>query len=182
MMWRPGRSVAFPDALSESRGTAWAWIDETTAWALALAPVSFASAPSAAARLSDICRWTGSRSPRETAIERMKFDHSTDVLVVGSGGGALAAALVARILGGQVLVVEKTALYGGTSATSGGNIWVPNCHRTNASAYPDSRERALAYLTAAIGDLVPCAMPSGIHPPVSWARSTQAPAPPSGRA
>jgi len=81
----------------------------------------------------------------------MKFDHSTDVLVVGSGGGALATALVARILGARALVVEKTAFYGGTSATSGGNIWIPNSHHTNASPFPDTREDALEYLTAAIG-------------------------------
>jgi 3-oxosteroid 1-dehydrogenase len=85
----------------------------------------------------------------------MKFDHSTDVLVVGSGGGALAAALVARILDATTLVVEKTSLYGGTSANSGGNIWIPNSHHTNASPHPDSCEKVLQYLTAAIGGAVP---------------------------
>lgn len=85
----------------------------------------------------------------------MKFDHATDVLVVGSGGGALAAALTARLLGAQALVVEKAPEYGGTSATSGGNIWIPNSHHTNASPHPDSRARALEYLLAAIGEEVP---------------------------
>jgi 3-oxosteroid 1-dehydrogenase len=87
-------------------------------------------------------------------LPRMKFDHSTDVLVIGSGGGALASALTASILGAETLVVEKTNLYGGTSANSGGNIWIPNGHHTNASPYPDSREKALAYLRAAIGSTV----------------------------
>jgi 3-oxosteroid 1-dehydrogenase len=85
----------------------------------------------------------------------MRFDHSTDLLVVGSGGGALASALTARLLGADVLVVEKTAMYGGTSATSGGNIWIPNSHHTNASPYPDSRDKALQYLRAAIDGVVP---------------------------
>jgi hypothetical protein len=52
----------------------------------------------------------------------MQFDHSTDVLVVGSGGGALTTALTASLLGADALVVEKTELYGGTSANSGGNV------------------------------------------------------------
>lgn len=82
----------------------------------------------------------------------MKFDHVTDVLVVGSGGGALAAALTASIRGAEALVVEKTPLYGGTSANSGGNIWIPNSHHTNASPHPDSRAKALEYLAAAVGD------------------------------
>ena len=41
----------------------------------------------------------------------MQFDHSTDVLVVGSGGGALTAALTASLLGADALVVEKNELY-----------------------------------------------------------------------
>jgi 3-oxosteroid 1-dehydrogenase len=85
----------------------------------------------------------------------MQFDHSTDVLVVGSGGGALTTALTASLLGADALVVEKTELYGGTSANSGGNVWIPNSHHTNASPYPDSREKALGYLRAAIGTTVP---------------------------
>ena len=53
-------------------------------------------------------------------------DLEVDVLVVGSGNGGLTAALCAYEMGlKQVLVIEKTALYGGTSATSGGGIWIP---------------------------------------------------------
>ena len=43
-----------------------------------------------------------------------------DVLIVGSGAGALTAAITAHDHGGKVLVVEKSDMYGGTSATSGG--------------------------------------------------------------
>jgi 3-oxosteroid 1-dehydrogenase len=85
----------------------------------------------------------------------MQFDKSVDFLVVGSGGGALASALTARLHGADVLVVEKTSLYGGTSANSGGNIWIPNSHHTNASPSPDSRDKALEYLLACVGDDVP---------------------------
>ena len=54
---------------------------------------------------------------------------TVDVLVVGSGNGGLTAALCAYELGlKDVLVVEKSELYGGTSATSGGGVWMP-CNR-----------------------------------------------------
>ncbi len=86
----------------------------------------------------------------------MTFDDATDLLVVGSGGGALTSALTAAAFGARSLVIEKTNLYGGTSATSGGNIWIPNSHHTNASPHPDSRQNALTYLSAAIGvDVAP---------------------------
>ena len=56
------------------------------------------------------------------------WDHSADIVVVGSGAGALTAALVAAIDGASVLIVEKGEHYGGTSATSGGGLWIPYNH------------------------------------------------------
>ena len=52
------------------------------------------------------------------------WDKEVDVLVVGSGAGGLMTALVAAQGGAEVLVVEKDRLWGGTSATSGGGIWI----------------------------------------------------------
>ncbi|MGH8354140.1 MAG: FAD-dependent oxidoreductase, partial [Pseudomonas sp.] len=66
------------------------------------------------------------------------WDQSCDVLVVGSGAGALTAALRAHDLGLQVLVIEKSDRYGGTSAVSGGGIWIPNNHRIAALGGQDS--------------------------------------------
>ena len=66
-----------------------------------------------------------------------------DVIVVGSGGGGLLAALRAADHGLSVAVFEKTAFYGGTTATSGGAIWVP-CH--GLDGHQDSREAAQTYL------------------------------------
>jgi len=77
-----------------------------------------------------------------------------DVLVVGSGAGALTAAITAHDCGGQVLVVEKSDMYGGTSATSGGGIWVPCNHLMAEHGESDTPEAALEYLKACIGDSV----------------------------
>lgn len=72
-----------------------------------------------------------------------------DVLVVGSGCGGLTAAIAAKEFGSKkVLVIEKGNFFGGTSATSGGVIWVPqNMHATNHGAQ-DSYEEAFEYLKA----------------------------------
>ena len=68
-----------------------------------------------------------------------------DVVVVGSGAAGAMAALRAANLGRSVLILEKTNKYGGTSATSGGVMWVPNHGLTDNG---DSREEALKYLDA----------------------------------
>jgi 3-oxosteroid 1-dehydrogenase len=68
-----------------------------------------------------------------------------DVIVVGSGVAGAMAALRAHEQGLSVLIVEKAHKYGGTSATSGGVIWIPN-HGLNGS--DDSREQALTYLAS----------------------------------
>jgi 3-oxosteroid 1-dehydrogenase len=74
-----------------------------------------------------------------------RWDETYDVVVVGSGGGALTAALLARDGGASVLVVEKDQYIGGTTAVSGGDMWVP-CNRHVADR--DSREDAIAYVHA----------------------------------
>lgn len=53
---------------------------------------------------------------------------SCDVLVVGSGGAALSAAIAAAVAGLKVLIVEKAATVGGTTAMSGGAVWVSANH------------------------------------------------------
>ncbi|HET8831231.1 MAG TPA: FAD-dependent oxidoreductase, partial [Casimicrobiaceae bacterium] len=47
------------------------------------------------------------------------------VLVVGSGAGGLSAAVRAAFLGLSVVVVEKEPVFGGTTAWSGGWLWIP---------------------------------------------------------
>ncbi|MDR6535070.1 FAD-dependent oxidoreductase [Variovorax soli] len=69
-----------------------------------------------------------------------------DVVVVGSGAGGLAAAVAARKLGLEVLVVEKESCYGGTTARSGGVLWIPNNPISTFRPQPDSMEDARTYL------------------------------------
>ncbi|AQY65681.1 MULTISPECIES: FAD-binding protein [Pseudomonas] len=73
------------------------------------------------------------------------------VLVVGSGAGALLAANRAHDLGMHVVVIEKSDRYGGTSALSGGGIWIPN---NRDIRHQDSIEEALTYFKACTRGLV----------------------------
>jgi 3-oxosteroid 1-dehydrogenase len=79
-------------------------------------------------------------------------DVETDILVVGSGASALAAALTAAEYGARVLIVESSHYYGGTSATSGGVVWVPNNHLIAAAGGSDSEAEALTYIKGLVGD------------------------------
>ncbi len=75
-----------------------------------------------------------------------------DVVVVGSGAGALAGAYTAAAAGLSTLVLEKAAVCGGTTAYSGGNIWFPGNPLAVAAGLPDSPERGRTYLQALLGD------------------------------
>ena len=75
------------------------------------------------------------------------WDHSVDVLVVGSGNGALTAALSCYEMGTRdVLVIEKSDLVGGTSASSGGGVWIPSNRYAKEAGAQDSFEDAKKYL------------------------------------
>ena len=79
-------------------------------------------------------------------MAQRSWDETVDVVVVGSGGAALAAALAASVGGAEVLVLEKADQLGGTTAVSGGVVWVPcNPHMRRLDA-SDTRENALAYI------------------------------------
>ncbi len=76
----------------------------------------------------------------------MTWDHSVDFLVVGSGGGGMTAAIRAHDLGMDTLLIEKAPVYGGSTAWSGGVIWVPDNTCMSALGMQDSQEEGLAYL------------------------------------
>jgi succinate dehydrogenase/fumarate reductase flavoprotein subunit len=75
-----------------------------------------------------------------------------DVIVVGSGVGGMTAAVVAAQHGLEVLVVEKTEFFGGTTAFSGGVAWIPNNHHMDDVGVADSREKTLEYLRNVLGN------------------------------
>ncbi|MRF40569.1 3-oxosteroid 1-dehydrogenase [Pseudomonas plecoglossicida] len=77
-----------------------------------------------------------------------------DVIVVGSGAGAMTSAVFLADQGFSVLVLEKSDKFGGTSAISGGGIWIPNNHYFARLGGNDSMEQARRYLDAAAGDQV----------------------------
>jgi len=91
----------------------------------------------------------------------IRWQHEVDLLVVGSGAGAMTAALRAAQAGKRVLIVEKSAHYGGTSATSGGGLWIPANHLMADCGIADSEAEALQYMSALTGDDVPAARVHG---------------------
>ena len=74
------------------------------------------------------------------------FDHAVDVLIVGSGGGGMAAALTAHAGGLDALVVEKSSYFGGSTALSGGGIWVPGAPAQRREGYAPEPEGVVEYL------------------------------------
>ncbi|WP_068072247.1 FAD-dependent oxidoreductase [Novosphingobium lentum] len=80
------------------------------------------------------------------------WDHECDVLVVGSGAGGLTAAVVAADNHAQVIVIEKGELFGGTSATSGGVLWIPASYLAEQAGAQDSVEEAFAYVKDVAGE------------------------------
>lgn len=82
------------------------------------------------------------------------FDHEIDVLVVGSGGGGMTAALTAKVDGLDTLVVEKSSQFGGSTALSGGGIWVPGAPSQRRAGYRPDPDGVVEYLRTITGGLV----------------------------
>jgi 3-oxosteroid 1-dehydrogenase len=80
------------------------------------------------------------------------FDESFDFVVVGCGGGSMCAGLLMRQAGKSVVILEKTEYVGGTTARSGGVMWVPNNRFMKRDGVEDSFTNAMTYLDACIGD------------------------------
>lgn len=82
------------------------------------------------------------------------FDHTVDVLVVGSGGGGMTAALAADAFGLDTLIIEKSAHFGGSTALSGGGIWVPGAPAQRKAGYVPDPDGVVEYLRQITGGLV----------------------------
>ena len=75
--------------------------------------------------------------------ERPEICDQYDVIAVGSGAGGMLAAIRAHDEGLTSVVVERSPVYGGTSATSGGEFWIPGNHLMQDQ---DSDELVKTYL------------------------------------
>jgi 3-oxosteroid 1-dehydrogenase len=88
------------------------------------------------------------------------WDRSVDLLIAGSGGGGMVAALAALDSGIEPLVVEKLALVGGATGMSGGMVWLPNNPLMQVDGIPDSHEDGLAYFDDVVGDIGEASSPA----------------------
>lgn len=84
-------------------------------------------------------------------MPRAAPDETCDLLVVGSGAGGLAAAVTAAWLGLDVLLIEKEAQFGGTTAWSGGWMWVPGNPLARAAGIHEAEGAPEAYLRGELG-------------------------------
>jgi 3-oxosteroid 1-dehydrogenase len=78
-----------------------------------------------------------------------------DVVVVGAGGAGMTAALAAAKQGLDTVLLEKSAYFGGSTARSGGGVWIPDNYALKAAGQADGTAEAKRYLDAIVGDVVP---------------------------
>jgi succinate dehydrogenase/fumarate reductase flavoprotein subunit len=71
---------------------------------------------------------------------------SVDVVVLGTGAAGFTAAIVAAEYGANVAVFEKADVVGGTTAWSGGQVWIPNNPHMRDVGVADSREKSITYI------------------------------------
>ena len=96
----------------------------------------------------------------------------THVIVLGSGAGGMAAGLAAAAAGAHVVVLERAPWLGGTTATSGGGIWIPANPWAAAAGVADSTDDALRYLDSLrLGDVDPVVGHTYVREGVHVARS-----------
>src|SRR3979409_1159701 len=92
------------------------------------------------------------RSEDVMAVNGQDEVHECDVLVVGSGAAGMAAAVTARHRGLDVLIVEKEPRFGGTTARSGGWLWIPGTSLAQAYGIKETPEQARTYLRHEAGN------------------------------
>ena len=79
-------------------------------------------------------------------------DEAFDVVVVGSGAGGMSTAITAKKNGLSVAIVEKEPVFGGTTAFSGGVLWIPLNRHARDAGIADSRDDAITYMKQETGN------------------------------
>jgi succinate dehydrogenase/fumarate reductase flavoprotein subunit len=79
-------------------------------------------------------------------------EYACDALIVGSGAAGLSAAVTAGHHGLNVLIVEKEACFGGTTARSGGWLWIPGTSLARGWGIVEDKEKARTYLRHEAGN------------------------------
>ncbi len=90
-----------------------------------------------------------------TAGAASELPAEVDVVVVGAGGAGMSAALAAGRKGLDTILVEKSAYFGGSTARSGGGVWIPGNYALEAAGEADDLDNAKLYLDSIVGDAVP---------------------------
>lgn len=92
----------------------------------------------------------------------VNWDREADVVVLGSGGAAMTAAITAHDFGAkEVVILERSGMVGGTTAMSGGMLWIPNNHHQQAAGIGDNDEDIVTYLDSLA--------PGALDPETLWA-------------
>lgn len=88
------------------------------------------------------------------------MESSKKVVIVGSGSAGFMAALAAKEAGLEPIIIESTAKIGGSSAMSGGGMWIPNNPLMLKAGTHDSYEDAKKYMDRTIGEVGPASTPA----------------------
>ena len=88
----------------------------------------------------------------QTDLSQFKDQDTVDLIVIGSGAAGFSAALNAAIDGARVVLIERMAHVGGTTALSASTAWVPGTQRGLAVNPEDTPERVATFLNHAVGD------------------------------
>lgn len=86
------------------------------------------------------------RASETCSVDQGPWAYVTDVICVGSGAAACSAAITAKSLGAEVMVVEKMPQLGGTTAKSSSVTWIPNNRLMREQGIEDQREDCLRYM------------------------------------
>src|SRR6478735_6430897 len=90
-----------------------------------------------------------------TTPQAAPLPESVDVVVVGAGGAGMTAALAAKSRGLETVLIEKSSYFGGSTARSGGGVWIPGNYALKKAGQDDPLENSKLYLDSIVGDVVP---------------------------